>query len=277
MKSKIILTITGIAGALAIALSGCSLFGTGEGTVNDLDKGESQEAITETSVAEKSKETVSGEEKSKKKEEEKAAKDKSSEVSESADGDKNPPAAESSDGADTHALSSYSEEQHTGADSIAKEAQAIEEEYKRQEEEYNRQIEENKKKIEQYNAEVEAHNKRVNNYYYNPTNHIELINDVNINPGHIIYDANGDLYATCFITNGKDVPVYDINVEYIELYDANGNLIAGDGNLRIGNGGAIGGHSYNTWTFVFSGDKLKQSSADLTNTIGCKFGVAYRF
>ena len=292
MKRKKMLTMIGIAGALALSLSGCSLLGIGGDTIENRNIEESHEAKIETSIAEESKEAVFETENSKAEAEKQVAQGNSSKANESADGDTILPETESSAGYDTHTLALHLEEAQAEADRIAQEEQARAEEYNRQQEEYQRQLlekqeeynrqieaqrEENKKKIEQYNAEVEAYNKRINNYYYNPDNHIELINDVNINPGYIIYDSNGDLYATCFISNGKNSAVYDILVDYIELYDTSGNLIARDDNVRIGNGGAIGGHSYNTWTFVFSGDKVKQSSADLTKTIGCKFGVGYRF
>ena len=293
MKSKMILTIAGIAGALTLTLSGCGLIGIGGGASGSDVKEETTKAITETSVADTSKEAASENDNDKKEEETQKSEDKASEAGEAADENEASPEAVTGDSVsgDTNEPAAHLEELKAEADRIAKEEQARVDEYNRQQEEYkkqlaeqqeeyNRQIEaqreENRKKIEQYNAEIEAYNKRMNNYYYN-TNHTELINDVNINPGHIIYDSNGDLYATCYISNGKNTPVYDILVDYIELYGNDGNLIARDENVRIGNGGAIGGHMYNTWTFVFSGDKVKQSAADLTKTIGCKLGVAYRF
>lgn len=163
---------------------------------------------------------------------------------------------------------------------IAKQEEENRKQIEAQQEEYNRQLEakaaEYKAAVDEYNAEVEAYNKRMSNYYYN-SNPMEMLNNVNINPGHIIYDANGDLYATCFVSNGLNKTVYNITVNYIELYDDNGNLIARDENVPIGNGGAIGAHAYNTWTFVFSGDKIVNKEADLTKSIVCRSGVRYLF
>lgn len=290
MKNKIILSIAGVAGALSLILGGCSLIGTGGNSFENDVKEERQEETKDTAVAEETKEAVAGDD-SEKTGEAQADKEPATEAGEPAEGKEALPVTESAVGNDTNELAANIEAIEAEAQRLAREEQARVDEYNRQQEEYKKKLieaqeeqkrqieaqkEEYRKKVEEYNAEVDAYNKRMSNYYYN-TNPMELINDVNINPGHIIYDSNGDLYATCYISNGKNSTVYDIVANYIELYDGNGNIIARDENVRIGNGGAIGGHSYNTWTFVFSGDKVKQSSADLTGVILCKFGVAYRF
>ena len=267
MKSKIFLSIAGITGALALTLSGCGFIGTGTNSLGNDVKEESLEVKTEDPATGEPKETIADEGSDKNVTHEVTESD-----SEAGEGAKENEVLQTSEEANADAaneLNANLEKIEAEAQMLAREQQEKVDEYNRQQEEYKRQLEakqeeqkrqieaqkeEYRKKVEEYNAEVDAYNKRMNNYYYN-TNPVELINDVNVSPGYVIYDSNGDLYASCYILNGRNSVVYDIVANYIELYDGNGNLIARDENVRIGNGGAIGGHSNNTWTFVFSGDK----------------------
>ena len=282
MKSKMFFSIAGITGALALMLSGCSLIGTGGNSFGNDVKEETYEETKDTAVADDA---------SEKSGEAQEGKESAPEAAKLTEGKEALPVTEGTVSDAANELTADIEAIEEEAQRLAREQQEKVDEYNRQQDEYKKKLkeeqeeqkrqieaqkEEYRKKVEEYNAEVDAYNKRINNYYYN-TNPVELINDVNVSPGYVIYDSNGDLYASCYILNGRNSVVYDIVANYIELYDGNGNLIARDENVRIGNGGAIGGHSNNTWTFVFSGDKVKQSSADLTGVIVCKYSLAYRF
>ncbi len=171
------------------------------------------------------------------------------------------------------------QEERARIEAAQKEAQAkaeaaAKEAAQKQQEEISRRNEEYKRKLEEYNAKVEAYNAKVSNYYHSDTP-VELLNSVNLSPAHVIYGDDGALYALMYVYNGFGKPVYNIGANYIELYDVNGNLIARDENIGIGEGGALGAHSYATWTFVFSGDKLKIKDADLTKGLFYKSGTAY--
>ena len=107
-----------------------------------------------------------------------------------------------------------------------------------------------------------------NNEFYNLNNYCMLDNTVNIMPYHIYYKDN-NLYAECYVINGFNHTVYNINVTNLSFYNASGKIADAFFGI-IGNGGYIAARSYATYTFIFSpGYYIKD--ATLNTMIECKF------
>ena len=101
-----------------------------------------------------------------------------------------------------------------------------------------------------------------NNYFYNDTNFAPDIGSVSVKPRCVRYE-DGMLVAECFVINGLNTVVYQIEVTSLAFYDGDNQLIASASfgplqNLSIGAG------QYAIWTFTFAADTVANSSANLS-------------
>ena len=114
------------------------------------------------------------------------------------------------------------------------------------------------------------------NEFRNDANFQELPNSINICPFHIWYE-NGSVIADCYVINGYNHAVYNVNVRGLSLRANNSQLFA-DANFGvINNGGAIGAHSYIRWRFIFSGNCVLRKDASLTGGIDCKYNITNNY
>lgn len=99
-----------------------------------------------------------------------------------------------------------------------------------------------------------------NNYFYN--DFAPDIGSVSVKPRCVRYE-DGILVAECFVINGLNTVVYQIEVTSLAFYDGDNQLIASASfgplqNLSIGAG------QYAIWTFTFAADTVANSSANLS-------------
>lgn len=117
----------------------------------------------------------------------------------------------------------------------------------------------------------------VKNEFFNDGNHAPDINSVSIKPRHVYWD-NGKLVAQCFVINGCNYPVYNLNVK--SLVFANSQVQIADGGFGYmqsnGQNISIAANSYVLWTFTFSGDAVTTANSDLGHLI-CDSNVNYQY
>ena len=87
------------------------------------------------------------------------------------------------------------------------------------------------------------------NEFWNPDNRTILNNVVSVSPYHVYY-KNGCLYAECYVINGFNYRVYNINVKKLTISNETG-VIANGAFGVIANGAGINAKSYGTHTFIF--------------------------
>lgn len=109
-----------------------------------------------------------------------------------------------------------------------------------------------------------------NDFYSNDCS--ENIDAVVIKPKHLYY-RNGALYAQCYVINGYNHAVGNINVTNLHFYNSKGDIAKAYFGLL--NGTVIRPHSYIVWTFKFSGSCLYQNNAKLTGMIKWANDVKY--
>lgn len=118
---------------------------------------------------------------------------------------------------------------------------------------------------------TQVHNQ---NYFYNDTNYFYDLNTVSVKPRYVYWE-NGMLIAECFVINGFDVPVYNVNVDLLEFSNSAGKFAgAAFGTLQ---GASIAPYSYIVWTFTFPADCVFSNNADLTGVVNTAYKTNYSY
>jgi len=111
------------------------------------------------------------------------------------------------------------------------------------------------------------------NEFYNDNNNTYDVNCVSIKPRHVYWD-NGTLVAECFVINGINRTVSNLNVESITLSNGSGVIAsAAFGGL---NGASIAPYTNIIWTFKFGPDTVYMQNADLSY-LKCNADVTYYY
>ena len=112
------------------------------------------------------------------------------------------------------------------------------------------------------------------NCFYNDTNNFYDLNTVSVKPRYMYWD-NGVLIAECFVINGLDTTVYDVNVEALQFANDAGDFAGAS--FGVLQGTAIAPYSYIVWTFTFPADCVYKNEADLTSGINTVYRTSYRY
>ena len=112
------------------------------------------------------------------------------------------------------------------------------------------------------------------NYFYNDLNNAYDLNNVSVKPKYMYWD-DGALVAECFVINGLDTAVYNVNVNNLEFSNESGLFASASfGTLQ---GASIAPYSYIVWTFNFPADCVYKTNADLTGTINTSANTNYNY
>lgn len=103
-----------------------------------------------------------------------------------------------------------------------------------------------------------------NNFFLNNNNNFYDQNAVSVRPKHVYWE-NGKLVAKCFVVNGFNHPVFNINVKKLSFSNKDG-LIA-EGVFGKLNGVTLQPYTHVEWTFTFSADCIAKYGADITSLI----------
>ena len=103
-----------------------------------------------------------------------------------------------------------------------------------------------------------------NNYFLNENNNFYDKNAVLVRPKYV-YWHDGKLVAQCFVVNGFDHPVFNINVKKLSFSNKDG-LVA-EGAFGKLNGVTLQPYTHVEWTFTFSADCIAKYGADITELI----------
>ena len=96
--------------------------------------------------------------------------------------------------------------------------------------------------------------------FYNPNNNLYDKDAVVVRPRHL-YWKDGKLVAECFVINGYDFTVSNINVKYLIFSNAQGEIV--NGGFGVLQGLVLQPRTHGIWTFTFSGDAVTKYGADL--------------
>ncbi len=110
-----------------------------------------------------------------------------------------------------------------------------------------------------------------NNVFFNANNNIVQKNCISIRPRYVYWE-NGYLVAECFVINGYDYAVSQINVKNLSFSNSRG-LIASAGFGTIGNV-TLQPNAHVVWTFKFAPNTISQTNADLsslTSNVQCSY------
>lgn len=117
----------------------------------------------------------------------------------------------------------------------------------------------NTNKEDQKPAEIDK-----NNFFLNNNNNFYDQNAISVRPKHVYWE-NGKLVAKCFVVNGFNHPVFNINVKKLSFSNKDG-LIA-EGVFGKLNGVTLQPYTHIEWTFTFSADCIAKYGADITSLI----------
>lgn len=100
--------------------------------------------------------------------------------------------------------------------------------------------------------------------FSNNNNYVGAKNQVMIKPKYV-YWQNGSLVADCFVINGFDHTVYNINVKSLSFANSSGTIASGSfGYMQNASGlVSIAPNSYIVWTFVFGPNLVSMQNANL--------------
>jgi SLAP domain-containing protein len=102
----------------------------------------------------------------------------------------------------------------------------------------------------------------VKNEFFNDSNNFYEAGQVNVRPRHMYWDGNV-LVAQCFVINGLDTPVTNINVTDLDF--SNGSGLIADAQFGILQGVTLQPHTHVLWTFKFGSDVVYQPGGDLSS------------
>lgn len=103
-----------------------------------------------------------------------------------------------------------------------------------------------------------------NNFFLNNNNNFYDQNAVSVRPKHVYWE-NGKLVAKCFVVNGFNHPVFNIEVKNLSFSNKDG-LIA-EGAFGKLNGVTLQPYTHIEWTFTFPADCIAKYGADITSLI----------
>ena len=103
-----------------------------------------------------------------------------------------------------------------------------------------------------------------NNYFLNENNNFYDKDAVSVRPKYV-YWHDGKLVAECFVVNGFDHPVFNINVKKLSF--SNGDGLIAEGAFGKLDGVTLQPHTHIVWTFTFSADCIAKYGADITSLI----------
>ena len=111
------------------------------------------------------------------------------------------------------------------------------------------------------------------NEFFNDTNYGYTEGEVSIRPRYVYWGEDGALYAECFVINGLDTAVSELDVTSLAFSMPDGTVIATAyfgplTNLRLDP------YSYATWWFTFPADLVTTPFASLS-TLNCAYDVSY--
>lgn len=112
------------------------------------------------------------------------------------------------------------------------------------------------------------------NYFFNDLNNAYDLNNVSVKPRYMYWD-NGSLVAECFVINGLDTAVYNVNVNNLEF--SNGAGVFASASFGTLQGASIAPYSYIVWTFTFPADCVYKTNADLTGNINTSANTNYNY
>ena len=100
-----------------------------------------------------------------------------------------------------------------------------------------------------------------NNYFRNDANNTYDVNCVSVKPRYV-YWKDGTLYAECFVINGYNRYVSNINVEKIAISNKSG--VIATANFGLLDGVVLAPYTHITWTFSFGADCVISPNANLS-------------
>lgn len=115
----------------------------------------------------------------------------------------------------------------------------------------------------------------LNNCFYNENNNSVEPNAMAIKPLFVTWDVGGEyLVAECFVINGFDHDVYDIVVNSLEVYNADGLIASGSFGLLRDLGLDAG--DFTIWRFVFNTSCVVEPNAAL-QTLTFKYNISNKY
>lgn len=102
------------------------------------------------------------------------------------------------------------------------------------------------------------------NYFRNDSNNAPVAGQLAVQPRYVRWE-NGKLVADCFVINGTDKLIYNINIKALKFSNDDG--VIATGGFGVLEGLSLAPNSYVTWTFSFSGDAVKAYGAQLGHLI----------
>ena len=114
-------------------------------------------------------------------------------------------------------------------------------------------------------AQAPATQTPASNVFYNENNSYYTVDTLSINPRYVYWDG-GKLHAECFVVNGFNHAVYNINVKELSFSTDDGTLIASAAFGALENV-TLPPYSNVIWTFVFNEDCVFSAGADLSALI----------
>ncbi len=110
------------------------------------------------------------------------------------------------------------------------------------------------------------------NYFRNDSNNAPVAGQLAVQPQYVRWE-NGKLVADCFVINGTDKMIYNINIKSLQFSNDDG--VIATGGFGILNNLTLAPNSYVTWTFTFSGDAVKAYGAQLGHLFtDCSWGYS---
>ena len=103
------------------------------------------------------------------------------------------------------------------------------------------------------------------NEYINYENNLITANQVTVRPRHVYWNGS-ELVAESFIVNGYSFSVWNIDVDYLEVYSGNEMIARGEFGI-VGGGGTLESRTHGINTFHFSGSDILKPGADLSNIV----------
>ena len=99
------------------------------------------------------------------------------------------------------------------------------------------------------------------NVFYSPSNKGFEADELTIRPKHVYYQ-DGMLIAHCYVLNGTQSTLREIDIGYLGIRDANDDLVA-EANFGILEDLSLAAGTYGEWTFYFPADTVANKNGQL--------------
>ena len=113
----------------------------------------------------------------------------------------------------------------------------------------------------------------VTNEFFNDANNILDPGKVSIRPRHMYWDGNV-LVAQCFVMNGTDKTVSNINVKRLGFGNNSGSIASGY--FDVLQGVTLKPNEHILWTFYFGPELVSQQGADLSS-VSCSSSCGFNY